>query len=175
MTDLNKPTLINTVTGLASPVSPSRDLLIDRIFADDALRGHLRRSAEQAAESLTDQTAFLNFCKQSSDAYVAENGAAGLTENPDEAIGRYVESMRRIGNRFERSSKPNPNGVFWPDPTRGGEALGDVLPVAETYPFIDHSTVIASAGSCFAVEIAKYLVARNFNYLCLEKNFDEEP
>ena len=64
--------------------------------------------------------------------------------------------------------------MYWPDPTKEGENLGDVLPVSKTYPFIDQSTVIASAGSCFAVEIAKYLVAHNFNYLCLEKTYDPE-
>ncbi|HAD86530.1 MAG TPA: hypothetical protein DCG48_04135 [Rhodospirillaceae bacterium] len=174
MTELNRPTSINTVNGLASPVSPSRDLLIGRIFADESLRDYICQAAEQAPEGLVDQTAFLSFCKQAADAYVSANGRDGLTQDPDEAISAYIEAGQRIAQRFEASAKPNPKAVYWPDPTKEGENLGDVLPVSKTYPFIDQSTVIASAGSCFAVEIAKYLVAHNFNYLCLEKTYDPE-
>lgn len=168
------PHVINTVSGLNTTESPSRDLLIELIFKDETIRKYLKEQATNQAPNLTDQSALLLFCKNALDEFF--DGYEGPIRHEDQysQIEHYASETNRIGERFVAELKPNKNAVFWPDPTQGGALLKDVLPVSQTYPFIDQSTVIGSAGSCFAIEIAQNLLSRNFNYLCLEKTFDPE-
>ena len=69
-----------------------------------------------------------------------------------------------------------PNAVFWPDPSEGGNnrSLYTELPVAKRTPIIDKSSKIVSAGSCFATEIAHYLIGNGYNYLVTEGNGGRE-
>jgi hypothetical protein len=71
------------------------------------------------------------------------------------------------------STKPNPWGVFWPNPTvkkPHRRYLYEELPFVKKFPIINHSTPIGSAGSCFAMEIAEYLKSKKYNYVVTEKN-----
>jgi hypothetical protein len=70
----------------------------------------------------------------------------------------------------------NPSAVFWPDPTEAGNgrSLYTELPVAKRTPIIDRNSKIVSAGSCFATEIAHYLMDNGYNYLVTEGNGSRE-
>ncbi len=174
MQKFTEPFVVNTIDGLKAPKSQSRDLLIDWIFEDEDLRRFLHQQGAECAWMLSDQNAFLQFLKVSLDRYF-ESGEATIA--PDEQyarIGEYASEFNRISTRFAPSTKPNPEAVFWPDPTQGGAKLQDVLPVAVTHPFIDHGSRIGSAGSCFAIEIAQNLMSRGFNYICQETTYDAE-
>lgn len=71
---------------------------------------------------------------------------------------------------YATDNKPNTNAVFWPDPTSATHprSLFDELPYVKSHSFIDKSTAIGSAGSCFAMEIAYRLQAAGFNYIVTE-------
>ncbi len=74
---------------------------------------------------------------------------------------------------YTSAGKANPEGVFWPNPTReNGKSLTDVTPIAGRIPLVDKSTPIGSAGSCFAYEIARNLQRRGFNYVVTEQEHD---
>lgn len=70
----------------------------------------------------------------------------------------------------------NPSAVFWPDPSEAGNnrSLYTELPVAKRTPIIDKSSKIVSAGSCFATEIAHYLIDNGYNYLVTEDSGSRE-
>jgi hypothetical protein len=168
------PVVLNTAEGLAGAASPSRDLLIRHIFSDDALAAHLQAEAAKAADGFADQTAFLHFCVNAMTAFYQRSGDAAGGEQATAEVQAYIEDVNAMATLFAKDGKPNPDAVFWPDPTRGGQRLEDVQPVAREYAFIDQSTAIGSAGSCFAIEIANNLRARGFNYICKETTFDAE-
>ncbi len=71
---------------------------------------------------------------------------------------------------YSRSGKLNPDVVFWPNPVNPKipRSLWQELPYAERPQFLNPSTKIGSAGSCFAVEMARRLQADGFNYVVTE-------
>ncbi|MEH6346638.1 MAG: GSCFA domain-containing protein [Bermanella sp.] len=73
-------------------------------------------------------------------------------------------------NRFSVTNKPNPDGVMWPIPNhpKHPKSKFDMLPYAVEHKIMDKSTPIGSAGSCFAMEIAKVLQTEEFNYVVTE-------
>jgi hypothetical protein len=166
--------LLDTEGGLADPRSPSRDLLIDEIFDDEDFKRGLRAEAARDAGSFGDLDAFLAFCAAYLDRQGGTAGADPVIDGQHARLRDHVTAINQTADRFNTATKTNPDAVFWPNPERGGPLLKDVLPVAKRYPFIDQSTKIGSAGSCFAVEIAQNLIRRDFNYLCLEKTYDPE-
>jgi len=79
----------------------------------------------------------------------------------------YIESE----TRYNVNNKPNPAGVFWPDPSHPTNPASkfEQLPFVNKHPIMDESTPIATAGSCFAFEIAKVLQQQGFNYVVAER------
>ncbi|HBC08342.1 MAG TPA: hypothetical protein DC046_12300 [Rhodospirillaceae bacterium] len=146
----------------------SVDILIDHIFDDDDFKTVLRERLNSVGSQLADQDAFLDFCEQ----LLPEAAADPVAQA--QRLTDFKNTRDDIDDRFNPNKKPNPEAVWWPDPTHGGKPLHEVLPLGARYPFIDQSTVIGSAGSCFAVEIAQNLIRRGFNYLCLETTYDPE-
>jgi hypothetical protein len=93
------------------------------------------------------------------------------------AFGRMVREQvqaheqRAIANvHAYRPKRSEPDSGFWPDPRdpMNGRSLYEELPTVRRYGFIDRTTKIASAGSCFAIEIARSLQRDGFNYLVAE-------
>jgi GSCFA family len=74
------------------------------------------------------------------------------------------------------AGRANPNAVFWPDPSETGNSrsLYTELPVAKRTPIVDKNSKIVSAGSCFATEIAHYLIGNGYNYLVTEDSGGRE-
>lgn len=162
--------LLDTQGGLDAAQSSSRDLLIEQVFDNEDFKRDLRAEASKNAGSFDSLSAFLTFCNS----YLDHLGADPVIESQRVCLRNYVGMVNQVAERFNTETKPNPDAVFWPDPERGGKPLKEVIPVAKRYPFIDQGTKIGSAGSCFAIEIAKNLLERGFNYLCLEKTYDPE-
>lgn len=78
-----------------------------------------------------------------------------------------------VGSAYSATVKARPAGVFWPDPTAPAaqaRSIYDELPYVKPTPFIDRTTPIGSAGSCFAMEIAKHLKSEAYNYVVTEDN-----
>jgi|GEM_PF-387227 Phytanoyl-CoA dioxygenase (PhyH)./GSCFA family. len=68
------------------------------------------------------------------------------------------------GGRF------NPNAVYYPNPLNPQDPRSTFseLPYARVFKFVDKTTPIGSAGSCFAMEIAHRLQAEGYNYVITE-------
>jgi NAD(P)H-dependent FMN reductase len=85
----------------------------------------------------------------------------------------YEQEFFRVGQVYNKTNKPNPDAVFWPDATReGAPDLFNMMPFVKRYPFITKSTPIGSAGSCFAFELSKKFQLENFNYVITERADD---
>lgn len=92
---------------------------------------------------------------------------------------KYLHHKREVlenKRAYLPADRFNPNAVFWPDPTEGGNnrSLYTELPVAQRTPIIDRTSKIVSAGSCFATEIAHYLIGNGYNYVVTEGNGSRE-
>ena len=85
-------------------------------------------------------------------------------------FARYERQFLAETNRYETTVKPNPDAVFWPNPTHPTLArpLIGAIPHAGNIPLVNKLTPIGSAGSCFASEIAYYLQRNGYNYVVSE-------
>lgn len=74
-------------------------------------------------------------------------------------------------SRYTIKGKPNVNAIMWPNPTheKYPKSRFDMMPYVNRYKIMDMSTPVASAGSCFAFEIARSMQEQNFNYLIEER------
>jgi len=80
----------------------------------------------------------------------------------------YIDSC----SRYNINKKPDPKGVFWPNPLHDKHPVSkfDLLPYVKKEPVMDMNTPIGSAGSCFAFEIAKHFQEAGYNYVITERN-----
>lgn len=90
----------------------------------------------------------------------------------------YSHKVRSEENHraYSTEGRTRPDAVFWPNPASADNPrnLRTELPFVQKTPIINRKTAIASAGSCFAVEIAYALQKRNFNYLVKEPNIADD-
>ena len=79
----------------------------------------------------------------------------------------YLDSFLK----YEPKDKPKSDAVFWPSPVHEKRPLSrfDMLPYINSSPLMTKNTPVASAGSCFAIEIAFELQSKKFNYLVAER------
>ena len=84
----------------------------------------------------------------------------------EDFLGRFPAEIAR----YRPVNKPNPDAVFWPDPTRekGPRSLFDTLPFVRNHGLVTKETPVGSAGSCFAIEVASSLQERGYNYIVTE-------
>ena len=87
-------------------------------------------------------------------------------------IDTYLCRVARNKTAYVPSRTGLRDGGFWPNPTEpsNNRSIYAEFPYAKKHPFIDQSTPISSAGSCFAVEIAHRLQAEGYNYIIAERN-----
>jgi len=101
------------------------------------------------------------------------NWAAGFNEvdlkNVTDLIA-YESNYLKSLSKFRTDGKPNPDGITWPIPDheKYPRSKFNMLPYSVTNKIMDKSTPIGSAGSCFAMEIAKVLQEEEFNYVITE-------
>lgn len=96
-----------------------------------------------------------------------------------ELYTKFLAHKREVAENkraYLPAGRSNPNAVFWPDPSVSGNnrSLFSELPVAKRTPIIDKNSKIVSAGSCFATEIAHYLIDNGYNYLVTEDSGGRE-
>lgn len=83
----------------------------------------------------------------------------------------YVDSV----SKYSLQDKPNKEAVMWPIPNhaKNPKSKFEMLPYVQEHKIMNKRTPIGSAGSCFAVEIAKVLQEEQFNYVVTE--LGDEP
>lgn len=71
----------------------------------------------------------------------------------------------------ENSANRRIDSLFWPNPIHDRHPANkyEIKPSVNKYGFIDRGTVISSAGSCFATQLAKSFQRREYNYLVTEQ------
>ena len=89
-------------------------------------------------------------------------------------LTQFIDQSKLSLDLFDARSKNNPDAVFWPMPTRKPVSRFDMWPLAKVNPILSKQTPIGSAGSCFAIEVAKVLQKEGFNYVTTEHVNDIE-
>jgi hypothetical protein len=145
-------------------------LIVDSIFADPAVRRRMRDGlARRDAASLT-HGELIAAISVELQAMLADRGA--LRFDPlalRDALAAYGRRLATNADVYNGSAKANPEAVFWPNPTRpGSRSLYDTLPYVDRLGLIGPETPVGSAGSCFAIEIARELQGRGLNYVRAE-------
>lgn len=89
-----------------------------------------------------------------------------------EAVIMHREETVRNRRAYEGRELNSPHSGFWPNPSdqRNGRSLFRELPYRRRWKIITKKTPLASAGSCFALEIAHELQHGEFNYVVTERN-----
>lgn len=82
----------------------------------------------------------------------------------------YEENYLDSATRYSPTGKPIPEAIMWPIPDheKHPRCKFDMLPFVVKEKIMDKTTPIGSAGSCFAMEIAKVLQEEKFNYVITE-------
>ena len=96
-----------------------------------------------------------------------------------ELYSKFLAHKREVAENkraYLPAGRFNPNAVFWPNPSVSGNnrSIYTELPVANRTPIINKNSKIVSAGSCFATEIAHYLIDNGYNYLVTEDSGSRE-
>lgn len=149
--------------------------LLRTIFSDAAFQAYLFQQISTAPNRVRNYDELLTvlngFFQQTIPAAEGEDRARLLVHAAE--YRRHCEETEQSRNAYAGEGKANPEGVFWPNPTRrNGKSLKQTTPVAERYPLVGRATPIGSAGSCFAYEIARNLQRRGFNYVVTEPEHD---
>jgi len=83
----------------------------------------------------------------------------------------FENEFSRDVHRLIVAEGQHQNAIYFPNPTHEHhpESLFNIQPFVQRHPIITKSTPIASAGSCFAIEISQHLQASGFNYVVAER------
>ena len=88
-----------------------------------------------------------------------------------EVLAHQVETLQNK-KAYTVANQTKVESGWWPDPSdpRNQRSLFSELPFRRRFKFIDRSTAVVSAGSCFASEIAYALQREGLNYIITEHN-----
>ncbi|WP_084627966.1 GSCFA domain-containing protein [Elstera litoralis] len=96
-----------------------------------------------------------------------------------EEYGALNQFMRRVfveSNRYQSSERKRRSSIMWPDPTsKYPETTENANIVINNFELIDKTTLIGSAGSCFADEMAYFLQEKKYNYIVEERSVSHSP
>lgn len=150
--------------------------VLESLFAGDRLkpvRDRLMREAWPLPSSFEILAGLVEvYLKQEIEAE-AEPAAAALFHSAMAVFRQHQWQTYRSSTAYDVADKKNPDAVYWPNPVAPppyGRELHGMMPIAKRLPAITRTTPIGSAGSCFALEIMKYLRERSFNYVITEPN-----
>jgi len=89
-------------------------------------------------------------------------------------LASFEETAIISQERYSDQGKPKQKSIFWPNPSHAKHPSSrfSTLPYVKKHPLIDKNTPIGSAGSCFAIEIARALQEQTFNYVITERADD---
>lgn len=147
------------------------ELLLASVFETKTLQGiesELFEHLTKRRDLWIDNDAILSECRTFLLARVQSNDARA--SKALHALLVHVEKTGQSRRAYLTDGKPNPDALFWPDPTyaKRPRTLTGELPFAGATPILDKTTPIGSAGSCFAMEIAHELQRKGFNYVVTE-------
>jgi hypothetical protein len=152
--------------------------LCQHVFKDAALAETTFQQIIGSDPSLSQCDSIFNFLRISRNLLLGplNESASLLTELIDglKDLAAFEASFQRSFSCYTLRPGQSASSAFWPDPTdvRHPQAKYDLLPYVQKQPILDKTTTIGSAGSCFAVEIAKVLQQRGFQYVVTEANED---
>ena len=150
--------------------------VLDCITANEAFKTVVQEEIAGRGQSFASYGEFLSFLRALIHGLVREDaGTLGFDAfEMHEALASYRESVEQSIDTYRCDVKPNPHGVFWPNPTRHPESsVFKTLPFIENLGLITRETPIGSAGSCFAIELARSLQKRGFNYVRTESEHED--
>lgn len=136
-----------------------------------------RKENEQAAKEAKKAVKKKGIWKWFGGASQVAPGPDDLWASLEQRLTAHQEEAASASKAYSPKEKPNPSAVFWPNPTsadRPSTLFGTAAWVIR-HGFIDRSTKIGSAGSCFAMEIAHWLQKNNFNYFVTEQVKPHDP
>lgn len=134
-------------------------LILKSLFQDSKTTESLLNEIQQ--KNISNFETILEFLRQKAN----QTGSSDLIKKFDS----YEQDLFKSILAYHPETLPNVKAAFWPNPARVPDAnLYSVMPVIKSHHFINKNTPVASAGSCFAVEIAKELQRRKFNYVITE-------
>lgn len=152
------------------------DLVLDALSVADSFKDLARREIAAKDHAFTSYSEFLGFL-QGLVRDLIRGGAQSAGLDPfeaHEALSRYRQTANETLSTYDLSTKVNPDAVYWPNPKRDpNRSTFTTLPYIENLGLITKDTPVGSAGSCFAVEIAKCLQQRGFNYVTTESEAED--
>src|SRR5262249_49104784 len=106
-----------------------------------------------------------NYCQERHDREQSRFSAELL-----ECSLRHLDLVNRNANVYSWAKRNLPDSGWWPIPTDAGNArsLFTEFPYRHRNPLLDKKTPIVSAGSCFAIEIARHFQKLGYNYVVTE-------
>jgi hypothetical protein len=158
----------------AAPMTSQDEMLtmhLDAIFRDASFKTFIREEIAAEDASIDSQKDLIGFISaRLAELISADPVSLGFT--PSEQFAAVSAHQRRVQDNIETYSldaKPNPSGVYWPNPTReAGQSLFNTLPYLQPLNLISKETPVGSAGSCFGEEIAYAFQKNGFNYVVTE-------
>jgi hypothetical protein len=159
------------------PSDDMASLILDSIFDDAAFKVLLKDEAARqgvALRSYQDVLVFLRLFFRDAVGWQQSTLRHEVAVQIP-ALAEYERRVEEVMHVYEPAGKPNPDALFWPNPTRDpASTLDATLPYVEKHDLVSKETPVGSAGSCFAFEIAYELQDRGFNYVTKEVEQDPE-
>ena len=149
---------------------PLAFLIVDAIFADPGTRTAIKARLPDRLNGVDSHRTLIAAIGDA----LRDLGRdpAALRLNPShllKELAGYRTQLTANSDTYNRASKPNPDGVFWPNRRRNpSDDLFDTLPMVANRALVNQRTPVGSAGSCFAIEIAEELQRRGFHYVRTE-------
>jgi len=172
--NLEEDTILVSGTGKIQTKNELRYLL-KNIFSDDAYVTDMYQRIiefDPTLNQVTDINKLMQLLKNSFKASIPWEGSLKSfdTRNLLE-LAEFEESNIKSTICYNAQGKPNPNAIFWPNPTHPSAPQNkfEQLPYVIKHPIMTKETPIGSAGSCFAFEISKVLQQDKYNYVISER------
>ena len=151
-------------------------LVLDAIGGSQAFKDRARAAIADSGATFSSYPELLHALNQLARGWIREDSES-LGFDPFEIVEALAVYKARIAENldaYDVSKKPNPDAVFWPNPERTPpRSVFETQPYTEKVPLVTKSTAIGSAGSCFAIEIARNLQRRGFNYVVTESEAED--
>ena len=148
---------------------------LDAIFSDAAFKKFILADIAAEEVNIGSQKDLIGFISARLAELLSTNPETlGFTPSEQfEAINAHKRLVNENMMAYSANEKPNPDGVYWPNPTRGtGQSLFSILPYLKPLNIISKDTPVGSAGSCFGEEIAFEFQKRGFQYVVTEREDD---
>lgn len=172
--ELEDDIILVSETGVIKNKNELKYLLInifsDKSFANDMYQRILE--FDPYLNQITDINKLVQLLKNSFKTSITWDGVLKSfdTKNLLE-LAEFEQSNIKSAICYNAQGKPNPNAIFWPNPTHPNAPQNkfEQLPYVLKHPIMTKETPIGSAGSCFAFEISKVLQQDGYNYVVSER------